>query len=279
MSHTKPESSLPADMANLHLRMLENDHTFSVPMPSGQSTLLDLLPAAQELTRQATAVVVEDARRRGREISCRAGCGACCRQLVVISLVEAQALAKLVASMSPERQAVIRGRFDEAIRRFEAAGLLSQDEPNGEWSLQVPDMDDPGARVHEAARLYFRQQVACPFLENESCSIHPQRPLVCREYHVTSPATNCSRLYEVSVERLQPPLHMGDVLARTAHRAAGTRLEMIPLVLSLVWSEANGARLKQAHDGLALFQTMIGEMDPAFGPAFDPQEEPAQAGQ
>ena len=32
----------------------------------------------------------------------------------------------------------------------------------------------------------------CPFLEEESCSIHPDRPLVCREYLVTSPAELCA---------------------------------------------------------------------------------------
>ena len=34
--------------------------------------------------------------------------------------------------------------------------------------------------------------VPCPFLEDESCSIHPERPLVCREYLVTSPAALCA---------------------------------------------------------------------------------------
>jgi len=40
---------------------------------------------------------------------------------------------------------------------------------------------------------YFYEGVACPFLEEESCSIHPDRPLSCREYLVTSPAEYCSR--------------------------------------------------------------------------------------
>jgi Fe-S-cluster containining protein len=197
--------------------------------------------------------------------------------LVVISLVEAQALAELVASMPPERQAMIRGRFAEALRRLEAVELLSKDEPKGERTLQVTDGDDAATRIDVAAHLYFQQHIACPFLEDESCSIHPHRPLVCREYHVTSPAENCSRLYEVGVERLQPPLHMGDVLARTAHQTAGTPLEMIPLVLSLEWSEVNGSRLKHAHDGRTLFQAMIGAIDPAYGQAFDRRVETGQA--
>jgi Fe-S-cluster containining protein len=273
MNQVEADSASPADTANIHLRLLDRDHTFSVPIPSGPCTVLDLLPAAQELTHQTTAVIVDDARRQGKEISCRAGCGACCRQLVVISLVEAAALAELVARMPPERQAVIRGRFAAALRRLDDAELLSRDEPEGARTLQVPEGDDSAARIDLAARLYFQQQIPCPFLEEESCSIHPHRPLVCREYHVTSPRENCAQLYQVGVERLHPSLHMGDVLARTVHRTTGIPAEMIPLVLSLEWYEANGARLKQARDGMALFQTMIDAIDPASSQAFDQREE------
>jgi Fe-S-cluster containining protein len=270
------ESEKAADTANIHLHLLDEDHTFSVPIPSGQCTVLDLLPAARELAHQATAVVIEDARKHGREISCRAGCGACCRQLVVISYVEAQSLAELVANMPPERQSVIRARFADALRRLENAGLLSRDEPEGSRTLQVPEGDDEATRIEVAARLYFQQQIPCPFLEDESCSIHPHRPMVCREYHVTSPPENCARLYQVGVERVHPPLHMSSVLARAVHLGAGAPMEMIPLVMSLEWSETNGARLKQSHDGETLFRAMIAAIDPAYGQAFDQREEMGQ---
>jgi Fe-S-cluster containining protein len=270
MSHPEPEPAPPGDTVNIHLQLLGKDHTFSVPLPLGLRTVLDLLPAARELTGQATAVVVEDARARGREISCRAGCGACCRQLVAISYVEAQDLAELVAEMPPERRAVIRARFAEAVRRLEAVGLLGPVEPDGGRALLSPG--DRPAGIQEVARRYFQEQIPCPFLEDESCSIHPRRPLVCREYHVTSPAENCSRLYEVGVERLHPPLHMGDVLAQTAHDVTGTPPKVIPLVLSLEWSEARGARLKQPRDGMEMFRTMIGEIDTDHSRPFGDRE-------
>ncbi len=43
-----------------------------------------------------------------------------------------------------------------------------------------------------SARRYFHLGIACPFLEDESCSIHADRPISCREYLVTSPAVNCA---------------------------------------------------------------------------------------
>ena len=39
---------------------------------------------------------------------------------------------------------------------------------------------------------YFRLGIPCPFLEEESCSIHPDRPLSCREYLVTSAPIHCA---------------------------------------------------------------------------------------
>ncbi len=274
MNNPEPGALPVADTANIHLHLLEKDRTFSVPIPQGELTLLDLLPAARELSNQATAVSVEHAVAQGREISCRAGCGACCRQLVVISVVEAQSLAELVATMPPERQAVIRGRFAEAVRRMEAAGLLDANEPRGERSMQAPDLGAREASLQAVAREYFQLKIPCPFLEDESCSIHSHRPMVCREYHVTSPVENCARLYEVGVDRLLSPLHVGDVLAHTAHRVAGTVAATIPLVSSLEWSEVHGSRLKQTHDGMELFRTMIGDIDQNYDQPFGGRESP-----
>jgi Fe-S-cluster containining protein len=251
------------DIANLHLR-LDTDRVIPVPIPAGASTLLDLLPAARELSNQVTAVTVDVSRAAGRDISCRAGCGACCRQLVAISVVEAESLARLVAGMPAERQATIRRRFAEAVRAMEAAGLLDPKETPGERSIVAADQGSAEATLREVGRRYFAMQAACPFLEDESCGIHPDRPLVCREYHVTSPAADCSRLYEIGVDRLLSPLPMSRVMARTAQRAIGTDAELIPLTLSLEWSRRHGAELDRASDGMELLRVMVGEIDPEF---------------
>ena len=39
---------------------------------------------------------------------------------------------------------------------------------------------------------YFALGIPCPFLEAESCSIYTERPLVCREFLVSSPPENCA---------------------------------------------------------------------------------------
>src|SRR5262249_40316677 len=162
-------------------------------------------------------------------------------QLVAISVVEAESLARLVDRLPPERQAIIRRRFADAVRTMEEVGLLDPADPPGDRSMVAVDQGSPEATVREVGRRYFAMQVPCPFLEDESCGIHPDRPLVCREYHVTSPAENCSRLYEIGVDRLLSPLPMSRVMARTGHRAAGLEEGLLPLTLSLEWSARHRA--------------------------------------
>lgn len=267
-----PDHTDASETANLHLDVHGKQLTLQVPIRLGPATLLDMLPTARALTEQTTRIALEQVQAEGKQISCRAGCGACCRQLVAISVVEAQALTNLVKAMPAERQAVIRERFAQAVRRLEAVGLLDAEEPKGGRSLLVPGQHDTAAARQELARRYFQQGIACPFLEEESCSIHPDRPMVCREYHVTSPAEHCGRLFEVPVDRVEVPLHVVEPLARTAHRTAKLSLHTIPLVLALEWSEANGAALSQPQDGMTLFRTFMSEIDQQCEQAFAERE-------
>jgi Fe-S-cluster containining protein len=245
-----------SDTANIHLQMLGEVHVVEVPIPQGSQPVGGVLPAARELTHQITARAVAAANRDGRTVSCRVGCGACCRQLVAISLPDAQSLAKAVSRMPTERQVEIRRRFTEAIARLEAAGLLDPLEPHGNRHLIQPDSVNLPGRYSVAYR-YFQQKIACPFLENESCGIYEDRPLVCREYLVTSPAEDCAKLYELPIARVEVPVHMTDVLIQLSSRVADVPTEAIPLVLALEWAEHHPEALAREHDGLELLQKLV----------------------
>ena len=113
--------------------------------------------------------------RSGASISCRAGCGACCRQVVPITETEARHVRDLVEAMPEPRRQQIRERFAAGRQRLEDAGLLE----TFQHPTEIPDRVAAGME-------YFRLGIACPFLEDESCSIHPDRPLSCREYLVAN---------------------------------------------------------------------------------------------
>ena len=52
----------------------------SVQLPAGRTTFTELLPIIQNLENAIIGRVAEEAQAAGSPISCRAGCGACCRQ-------------------------------------------------------------------------------------------------------------------------------------------------------------------------------------------------------
>lgn len=241
----------------MHLRVLNVERQLELAVPGGPRRLVALLPVARQLSEQLTAATLESERGYGRESSCRAGCGSCCRQLVAISCVEAQGLAELVARLPVERQAVIRGRFAAAVKALEDAQLLDAAEPLGDRQLIARNLGSMEASVRDLGRRYFALQIACPFLEQEACSIYEERPSVCREHHVTSPAENCATIYESDVTSIPTPQRVGDLLMNAAHQANGLPIGKIPLALSLEWSEVNGHQLDQTHDGLVLFQLMM----------------------
>jgi Fe-S-cluster containining protein len=270
----EPESSAPqiAETANIHLQFGGHERVVPVLFQPGEQSPRDLLPIAQTLAHHVTELAIESAHRAGKTVSCRNGCAACCRQLIGISLLEAQSLADIVGSLPPERQALIRGRFAEAIRRMEKAGLLDANENKGNRRLLSPDVADQNLAIRAVAARYFAQQIACPFLENESCSIYSQRPLVCREYHVTSPAEDCTRLYEIGVDRVEIPIPMVEVMVRVARRVAGTSQEAIPLVLALEWAEAHSEAFEKKVDSFQMLRTIMVEIDQEYANAFENRE-------
>ncbi|WP_439477398.1 YkgJ family cysteine cluster protein [Brevundimonas sp.] len=184
-------------------------------VPAGLVAVEDVLPIVHGLSSLFATRATERAEAEGREISCRAGCGACCRQLVPVAPAEARALARLVEAMPEARREQVRRRFDAALDVLEPLGLMQRlERSSGDRQL--------------IAREYFEAGVACPFLEDEACSIHADRPLVCREYLVTSPPDLCAALSpgieKVTLEA-RPSLALLNVDLRDG---------WLPLVLALV---------------------------------------------
>jgi len=200
-------------------------------VPPGLARVDQLLPMARALTEQIVDLTVSQVEEEGRKISCRAGCGACCRQLVPIAEAEARGIRDLVASLPEPRQSQVKARFAEALLRLDAAGLLAPLRARADWD---------NARRREIGLAYFRQGVPCPFLEDESCSIHPERPLACREYLVTSPPEHCADPRVGHVEGVKMPASVWTAVARLDPVEPGARsIRWVPLILALEWTEAH----------------------------------------
>ncbi|HNM46888.1 MAG TPA: YkgJ family cysteine cluster protein, partial [Candidatus Sumerlaeota bacterium] len=83
---------------------------------------------------------------------------------------------------------------------------------------------------------YFRLGLACPFLEEEACSIYADRPLGCREYLVTSPAEACSRLDFAALQTVPLPTEVGSAVRVVNQQTTAAEQSWVPLVLALEWA-------------------------------------------
>lgn len=224
-----PEKSSPsrAERVLFQLPVGEAFLNASANLPTSRTTLTQLLPVIQNLENAIVARIGEEAEQAGTPISCRAGCGACCRQMVPVSFFEAEALADWFETLPHERRRELEERFHQALLALRAAGVIEK------------LLDERWARNEEAeikmAVDYFHAGVACPFLEDESCSIHPIRPLSCREYLVTSPPALCKDPSVNQVAGVQLPLKLSKGLFAFGQRLSQDRRGWVPLIFLMAW--------------------------------------------
>jgi Fe-S-cluster containining protein len=189
---------------------------FELTVPAALVKPQRMLPVFQQMTNTFVEFGINAARSEDRSVSCKAGCGACCRQPVPISEVEAYQIAELVASMPEPRKSKVKGRFAEAVRHFEGVGWFEKMDRKAE-SARSLEPASAAKKLMPVALEYFKEGIPCPFLENESCSIHESRPLACREYLVTSPAENCSRPSAENIDKIEMAVRPSRVLNRVVH--------------------------------------------------------------
>jgi Fe-S-cluster containining protein len=202
-----------------------------VTVPTGPTQVGDLLPLARGLAEAVISATANIVVNGGEPISCKKGCGACCRYLVAIAEPEARRVRAVVAALPDERRAVVLARFAAARQRLEFAGLLDQ--------LQHGDaLNDTEYRA--LCQAYVEQQIPCPFLEDEACAIYEERPIACREYLVTSPPANCASTTTSEIRRVRMPLRVFNAVARWQVPASTYVFERwVPLILALEWAEAH----------------------------------------
>lgn len=222
--------SLPAVKTSFALPVGGGFLNATANLPAGRTNLTQLLPIIQSLENAIIDRVGEEAQEAGTPVSCRAGCGACCRQLVPVSFFEAEALTEWMKSLPEERRAELQQRFHHALLKLRDAGVIEKilDE---RWMTEEE-------LTTQLAIDYFHAGVACPFLENENCSIHSIRPLSCREYLVTSPPALCDDPSVNQVAGVQLPLKLSRVLYLFGQQMEQDRRGWIPLVFLLAWGRS-----------------------------------------
>ena len=248
-----PEFPSPPEVASAQFT-IEGEHfrlTFRVTVPAGSAQVSDLLPAARALSDTVVRETCQGVEAAGEKISCTKGCGACCRNLVAISEVEARRIRDVVDTLPEPQRSAVRVRFADARQRLERAGLLEKLHAADRWT---------DADYAALVGIYFQQGIPCPFLEEESCSIYQERPITCREYLVTSPPEYCARLGSEGVRRVRLPLRVFNAVARWQVPPQEHFLERwVPLILAPEWAEAHSAD-PPPKPGLELLRELLAHL-------------------
>jgi Fe-S-cluster containining protein len=188
-----------------------------------------MLPIFQQMTNSFVEMGI-NALPDNEKISCQAGCGACCSQAVPLAEIEAYKIAEMVENMPEPRRREIKERFEKAFAHFAEIG----------WFEKLQNCAGKTNKEQEQVILdYFREGISCPFLEDGACSIHPDRPLACREYLVTSPAENCSNPTAKTIKMVEIPIKPSKPVRNLGRAAQIAGVDFIPMVLALKWAENN----------------------------------------
>ena len=199
-------------------------------VPAKPVKLTRMLPIFQQMTHSFLEIGVNKVKSEGKEVSCTKGCGACCRQLVPISEAETFLISELVENLPEPRRGIIKERFAAACRHFyeiKWVGRVDNAENLSDEELQKL-VDD-----------YFKEGVPCPFLEEESCSIHENRPLACREYLVTSPAKFCAQPTKETVDKVKLLFLLSETILNMENKESTKPINFVPLIFALGFAKQN----------------------------------------
>ena len=246
---TAPDPSA-ASLMTIELDMPEGRLRGRVAIPHGRIRLPELAFSMMPLVDRVMDLAVRRETEQGRAISCCKGCGVCCRQVVPLSPPEAWMLADLLAAL-PEAQR--RG----ALERFRAVTETLLRHGFKERFLAPQETDE---QINALGRDYFKLGLACPFLVDEACSIHPYRPSMCREYLVTTPADRCGDPFAHPIGRVKVSIRLSEALSRLSADLLGGAPQLIPLTLAPAWAAEQREAGARAWEGRELFDRLLEHM-------------------
>lgn len=236
---------------NVRLSIGGNPLDLQMTVPAKPVKPQRMLPIFQQMTNSFVGLAESAIENAGGRISCRKGCGACCRQAIPLAEIEAYQIAETVEAMVEPRRTEIKKRFAAAWQHFSEIG----------WFERLDQCADLTAPEREKIVVeYFDENIACPFLEDESCSIHESRPLACREYLVTSPAENCAALDREKIRMVGLPIRPSDAVRKTTNSPnLNQSVNFVPLVLALEWAKRNADEFpeKAGEQWMAAFFTNL----------------------
>jgi len=243
----------PPATVRIELRVLGETVAVTAAQPPARGRLDELLPLFRAIDDAVVELAVRRAEAAGNTVSCRKGCSACCEaQPVPVTPPEAYALRLLVDRLPEPRRGITRERFTDHVAKLDAAGLKSA------FLTRDPALD--AAQARDLAARYFKLGIVCPFLEDGACGIYEERPFVCRQYLVTSPAELCADPFVNPVQPIRLPIAPATAMLKVSEETLGTPQHTVPLVLALELAEARRDELERPADSATVARKWVTEL-------------------
>lgn len=223
---------------------------FAISAADSTARISDLVPMAQKLCDKIVGSAIENTDRRGDKVTCERGCKHCCSYMVSLSSAEAFKIRDEILAMPTKEQR-------QSIRKMMTASrhILNKSLP-----VNTDTIDDSSSEHIQSQNLshwYGSLDLACPFLENNSCSIYSMRPLVCREHLAVSEAFTCKFSSPGMPRTVNLPVNISEVLMKTVNKLENTDDEAIIFPLVMLWSEAEVDRSQRLWPAKVLVETFI----------------------
>lgn len=228
--------------ANINLMLYGKSVALNLSLPADPVKPTRMLPVLHQITSKFVETAVEAFVDKDEEVSCKAGCGACCRQPVPLAEIESYQIAALVEEMPEPVRTKVKKRFAEAVEKLE----------NIDWfdrlkkTLGLPNSKE---EIRKLALEYFTQNIPCPFLENESCSIHLNRPMACREYLVTSPAVNCQNPTSENIRQVDLKFKVSEIVRSLWKTENLSEANFVTMIYALEWAKKHSDKFGEKTGG------------------------------
>lgn len=226
----------------------ESKKTIEITIPDKQVKLSEMVPFAHFIADQIVKTAIDHSTM---PITCAKGCGVCCNQLVPLSIPELFFIVEQLRGMPPEQRFPLLSRFDSIEKHLIASDFIN--------TLRTIDQTRNDRAIAEH---YFRMNLQCLFLEQQSCSIHPWRPVVCREFNALSDPRLCDDPFNNKIASISYIQRPSSILAKLYGIVTNTAPTLTPMPLLFESFEQHQALSTKTWQSKFLAQTIL---DIAFG--------------
>lgn len=222
------DSVCAADSFPFGLELFGVRLNFSLVCKSEKAGLEDLVRPAQQLCDIIVRQTIEHQLLCGQPVRCSAGCMACCKYAVTVSRPEALAINSMINSLPRQaRQSLLRNMTMAGRKILVACRPTIRSQSLG--------TDGSSDSLAELSHWYAQMDLTCPYIENKLCCHYARRPLVCREFMVTSPPAQCVPNIKNTRIVVDLPIRMSEVLMEVGAKLTSTNPQAMFLSLVPAW--------------------------------------------